>query len=97
MDGPFFVLSILINQIKFVNALCDTGCLFYGIIDSKFITKYGLKRKKITLRNIQRYNGLMNGVCNEIISIRSDTNGHIKNSFCYVALKLKYDLILGKP
>ena len=39
MDGPLFILSILINQIKFANILCDTGCLFYGIVDSKFVTK----------------------------------------------------------
>ena len=46
MDGPPFVISILINQNKFVNVFCDTGCLFYGIVDSKFITKCGLKGMK---------------------------------------------------
>ena len=94
MDGPFFVLSILINQIKLVNVLCDTGCLFYGIINLKFVTKCGLKRMKINFRNIKRYNGSTNGVCNEIISIRFDINGHVENSFCYIVFKLKYDLIL---
>ena len=49
MDGPPFVLSILINLIKFVNVLCDTSYLFYGIIKSKFVTKCGLKRIKIIL------------------------------------------------
>ena len=97
IDGPLFVLSVLMNQIKFVNALCDLGCLFYGIVDSKFATKCGLKRMKITFRNMQGYDGLTNGVCNEIILIRFDINGHVENSFCYVALKLRYDLILGKP
>ena len=51
---------------------------------------------KIIFRNIQRYNGLTNSVCNEIILIRFDINGYIKNSFFYVAFKLKYDLILKK-
>ena len=97
MDGPPFVLSIFINQIKFVNALCDNGYLFYGIFDSKFVTKCGLKRMKIIFRNMQRCDGLTNGVCNEIISIRFDINGHVKNSFFYVAPKLKYGLILSKP
>ena len=46
---------------------------------------------------MQGYDGLMNGVCNEVILIRFDINGHVENSFCYVAPKLKYDLILGKP
>ena len=45
---------------------------------------------------MQGYDGLTNGVCNEIISIRFDINGHVENSFCYVAPKLRYDLILGK-
>ena len=56
-----------------------------------------LKGMKIIFRNMQKYNGLTNGVCNEIISIRFDINDYVENSFCYVAFKLKYDLILGKP
>ena len=96
MDGPFFILSILVNQIKFAKILCDTGCLFYGIVDSKFVTKCGLERMKITLRDMQGYDGITNGVCNEVVSIRFDINGHVENSFCYVAPKLRYNLILGK-
>ena len=84
------------NEIKFANVLCDTGCLFYGIVDSKFVTKCGFERMKIIFRNMQGYNGITNGVCNEVVLIRFDINGHVENSFCYVALKLKYDLILGK-
>ena len=97
MDGPPFILSVLMNQIKFVNVFCDTGCLFYGIVDSKFVMKCGLEHMKMIFRNMQGYDGMTNGVCNEVISIRFDINGHVENSFCYVALKLKYDLILGKP
>ena len=96
MDGPPFILSVLINKIEFVNVLYDIGCLFYKIVDSKFVTKCRLKRMNIIFRNMQRYDGSTNGVCNEIISIRFDINGHIENSFCYVIFKLKYDLILGK-
>ena len=97
MDGPPFVLLVLINQIKFVNILCDIGCLFYGIVDPKFVTKCGLERMKIIFRNMQRQDGSTNGVWNEIISIRFDINEHVENSFCYVVFKLKYDLNLGKP
>ena len=88
-----FKLSVLINQIEIVNALCDTGCLFYEILDSKFVTKCGLKRMKIIFRNMQKYDGLTNGVCNEMVSIRFDINGHVENSFFYIIFKLKYDLI----
>ena len=66
MDGPLFVLSILINQIKFTKVLCDIGCFFYGIVDSKHITKCGLKRIKIIFRTMQKYDGSTNGVCNKI-------------------------------
>ena len=91
LEGPPFILSILINQFKFVNVLYDIGYLFYGIVDSKFIKKYGLKRIKIIVPNMQRYDGLANDVCNKVISIRFNINGHVKNSFCYVAFKLRYD------
>ena len=89
-------LSILINKIKFINALCDTGYSFYGIFDSKFVTKCGLKCMKIVFRNMQGYEGLTNDICNEKILIRFDINWYVENSFCYVVFKLKYDLILGK-
>ena len=52
---------------------------------------------KIIFQNMQKYNGLTNGVCNEIISIRFDINGQVENSFCYFAFKLKYNLNLRKP
>ena len=52
---------------------------------------------KIIFRNMQKYDGLTNDVCNKIISIRFDINKDIENSFCYVAFKLKYDLFLRKP
>ena len=97
MDGPPFLLSILINQIKFFNVLWDTGCLFYGIVDFESVTKYLLKRMKITPRNMQCYDGSTNGVCDGIILIWFDINGHVDNSFCYVVFKIKYNLILGKP
>ena len=97
MDGPPFVISILINHIKFINVLCDIGCLFYGVINSKFITECGLKRMIMNLRNMQKYNCSTNGVCNEIISIWLDINGHVENSFSYIATKLNQDWILGKP
>ena len=46
---------------------------------------------------MQGYDELTNGVCNEVVSIRFDNNGNVENSFCYVAFKLGYDLILRKP
>ena len=64
------------------------------MIESEFVTKCGLKRMNIIFRNMQGYD---DGVCNEIISIQFDINGYVENSFCYVALKLEYDLILKKP
>ena len=51
---------------------------------------------KIIFRDIQKYVGSTNGVCNKIISIWSEINHHVENLFCYVAFKLKYDMILGK-
>ena len=68
MHGPPFLISILINQIKLVNVLYDTSCLFFGIQNWKFITKYGLKLMKTIFRNIKLYDGLTNGVCYEMFN-----------------------------
>ena len=97
MDGLPFLLSILINETLFVNALYDIGCLFNGIVDSKFVTKFGLKFMKIIFRNMQRHNDSTNGVCNEIILVRFDINKHVEISFYYVVFKLNYNMILKKP
>ena len=97
MDGPPFVLSILVSKIKFIKVLWDAGYIFYVVIDWKFDTQFVLKRMKIIFRKVQKSNCSKNGVCNEIILIRFNINKYIKSSFCSVAFKLKYEFFWGKP
>ena len=46
---------------------------------------------------MRRYDGLTNGVYNEMVLICFDINGHEEYSFRYIIFKLKYGLILKKP
>ena len=48
MDGAPFLVSTLINGECFAKTLLDTGCLLYGIIDSRFATRHYLQRFTIS-------------------------------------------------
>jgi hypothetical protein len=52
MDKPPFLVLTLINKEAFTETLVDSGCLSYGVIDSRFARKYNLQRIKITPREL---------------------------------------------
>ncbi len=52
MDEPPFLISTLINKEAFAETLVDSGCLSYGVIDSRFARKHNLQRIKISPREL---------------------------------------------
>ena len=98
MDGPPFLAPVLINQSCYTTALPDSGCLSYGLIDSKFASKCGLERIPIPPRAMEGFDEMREEVCEEVVSVQLDVNGHTESAFFYVAPKLaNYDIILGRP
>src|SRR5208282_3093161 len=98
MEGTPFLVSALINDQTFAKALIDTGCMSYGLCNSKFATKNNLQRLQISPREIQRFDGSA-GQINEVVCVSMDIEGHYEDRvFLYVMSNLvDYDLILVMP
>jgi hypothetical protein len=98
MEGTPFLVSTLINDQTFAKALIDTGCMSYGLCDSKFATKNNLQRLQISPREIQGFDGSA-GQINEVVCVSMDIEGHYEDRvFFYVVSHLVgHDLILGMP
>jgi len=98
LEVPPFLVSTLVNQECFAKTLPDTGCLTYGLIDSRFVRKHNLQRKKILPREMGGFDGEGKAVIvDELAVIRTDIGGHIQeNVHLYVVPRLNgYDVILG--
>ena len=96
MDGAPFLISTLVNKECFARTLLDTGCLSYGLIDSRFATKNGLQRIPISPRSLTGFNAPSSDQVIEVAVVSIDVDGHCKEqSFFYIVLKLaSYDMIL---
>jgi len=98
MDQPPFLVPALIDQLYYAKTLLDSGCLSYGLIDSKFASKCDLERLRISPRKMEGFEDLTEGVYDEVAVVRLDINGHTERALFYVAPRLAaYDVILGDP
>jgi hypothetical protein len=98
MDGEPFIISALINGCSFAETLIDTGCLFHGLYDPRFIRKNKLTRLKIILRQVTGIDGKLTAVTDEVIAVNLDLDGYRKEKvFLYVSPIGHYDMILGMP
>jgi predicted aspartyl protease len=99
MDGSPVLVSTLINRECFAKTLVDTGCLSYGVIDSRFVRKHNLPRLQIAPRSLTGFDGPATGQIDEVAAVRIDIDGHVEEkAFFYVVPRLAtYDLILGMP
>lgn len=98
MDGEPFVVSALVNDISFANTLIDTGCLAYGLCDSRFAQKHNLLRLQIEPREITGFDGKISSNVSEVAVITLDLDGHREaRAFFYILPIGHYDMILGLP
>jgi predicted aspartyl protease len=99
MDGKPFLVSTLVNKERFGKTCIDTGCLSYGIIDSRFANKLNLPRIQIPPRGVTGWNALSEDQISEVAVLSIDIDGHYEERvFLYVAPKLaSYDILLGMP
>jgi predicted aspartyl protease len=98
MNGDPFVVSALINDITFADTLIDTGCLSYGLCDSRFARKHNLPRIPIKPRDITGFDGKASSTVNEVAVISLDLDGYREEQvFMYVTPISDYNMILGMP
>src|SRR5271168_1756144 len=99
MDRHPFTIPMLVNGICSAKTMPDTGCLSYGLVDSRFAQKHNLQRIKIRPRTMMGYNETNEEVVDEVAVIQGDIDGHVeKRMFLYVVPRLaSYNIILGLP
>ena len=96
MDGEPFIVSALIDGCSFAETLIDTGCLFHGLCDPRFVRKNKLTRLKIILRQVTGIDRKLTAIINEVIAVNLDLNSHRKEKvFLYMSLIGHYDMILS--
>ena len=98
MDCEPFIVSALIDNSCFAETLVDTGCLSYGLCDSRFAQKNNLTRLRIEPRTVSGVDGHVTAEINEVAVVRLDLDGYREERvFLYVAPIGHYDMILGLP
>lgn len=98
MIGNPFVVSALVNDIKFADTLVDTGCLCYGLCDTRFAQKHNFTRIPIKPREITAFDGKVSSIIDEIAVVTLDLDGHREERvFMYVTPIGDYNMILGMP
>jgi hypothetical protein len=98
MNGPPFLINTRINKYSYINALINSGCLYYAIISHKCYQKIKLPRLEIHPRKMEGFNGKK--ICITIDSIAYadlNINGFKRKIFFHIVPRQKYDIILGKP
>ena len=98
MDEPPFIVSLIVNKECSILALIDSSYLSYGLIDSRFTSRYKLQRIRISHRLIVEFSNSVTSWILEVTKIEIDLNRYKEDVFFYVVLKLaSYDIILGLP
>lgn len=98
MDCPPFLISTIINQECSIPALVDSGCLSYGLVDSRFARKHCFERISITPRTMEAFDAPAGGIVREVAAVTLDVNGFKRKAFLYIVPRLaSQDVILGHP
>lgn len=93
------MLPVQINQNVATSVLLDSGCLCYGLIDSRFARRHHLPRIDIEPRQFESVEAVADQPISSLAVLDLDVGGHrTRRAYVYVAPKLQgYDMILGLP
>lgn len=98
MDCPPFLISTIINQDCVTSALVDSGCLSYGLVDSRFARKHRFERIAITPRTMTAFDAPISGFVREVAAVVLDVSGYKRRAFLYIVPSLAgRDILLGLP
>lgn len=93
-------ISVVLDRKCHAKTLTDSGCLSYGVIDRKYVSRNQLQRIPITPRSIDGYDGTnSNQKITEVARVVLDEGtGRERIAMLYVVPHLaNYDMILGLP
>ena len=98
MDGPPFLVSVLVNQKCYIDTLLDGGCFLNGLISFTFVSRCKLERLKISVRFMIGFDQISDKICDEVVAVRLDIGNYTEQACFYVVPQLaNHDMILGQP
>jgi RNase H-like domain found in reverse transcriptase/Reverse transcriptase (RNA-dependent DNA polymerase)/Integrase zinc binding domain/Chromo (CHRromatin Organisation MOdifier) domain len=97
-DNPFEVSSIFNDTIS-IPVLIDSGCLSYGVMDSRFAAKHQFPRIPCGPYALQSVERVSPGAITEAAYVKIDIGGRVmEKAYFYIVPKIEeYPVILGKP
>ena len=91
-------MSLIVNKECSILALIDSSYSSYGLINSRFASRYKLQRIRISYRPIVGFSDSITSWILEVAKIEIDLNGYKEEVFFYIVLSLaSYDIILRLP
>jgi hypothetical protein len=77
--------------------MVDSGCLTYGLISSKVVSRFRLERIPISPRPIAGWDGQESNSSSELARMTLDIGGQAIEAYLFIVPVLDFDLILGLP
>jgi hypothetical protein len=98
MDGPPFLVPVLLNDAGFVDGLVDSGCLCFSAVREDVAERLRGEFIPIPSRGLQSAMGQPGrGIINRLWIARYDIDGWTSHLVAYVVPGLAHELILGRP
>ena len=96
MRTPPITVDLIINNVANAQALVDSGCLCYLLVNKKFAYRHRLERFQIPVRMIEGVNGKLSEI-NEVARFSFKLHGHEETAYAYVMdLSFGEDIYLGR-
>lgn len=96
MNCSPLTIELLCNKTHFFEALVDNGCLCRAIVRDDVVRSLQLPRIIVTPRSIEGATR-ERSVISEVTYLDMDIDGYKRRTWAYIAPRLSYPLILGKP
>ena len=98
LDGPPFLIDVLINKSFYTDTLIDTGCLCYSAFNRAFVKRHKLPQIPIKPKELKlAKEDPQQRVIHEITYADIDIDGKLETIWGYVINDLAFNLILGDP
>lgn len=99
VENEPLIVNIAVNTIHSLDALLDTGCLSYGVIDSSVVSRLNLERVKCSPKKLQAIDRITVTTIDEMATFTLDVGGHQQHRvYLYIVPHIEgYSCILGLP
>ncbi|KAI0997917.1 hypothetical protein K3495_g10274 [Podosphaera aphanis] len=91
------LIDTLINSSVFVQAMVDTGCLCFSVINEDLVRNHDIHTESIPPRYLRLADEKKACKITRVARLKLDIDGHQEQLWGYVMPNLAFQIILGKP